>query len=113
MSKLDNLKPFKKGESGNPNGRPIGSLNRSTVAKKWLSTNQEYKNPLTSESEKLSQEDIMTLALINKARKGDVAAYKALMDSGYGNPKDSLDVTMAEDNNIDFKELIEAIKHKS
>ena len=55
----------------------------------------------------------MTLALINKARKGDVSAYKALMDSGYGNPKDSLDVTMAEDNNIDFKELIEAIKHKS
>ena len=45
MSKLDNLKPFKKGESGNPNGRPKGSLNRSTVAKKWLSTNQEYKNP--------------------------------------------------------------------
>jgi hypothetical protein len=24
--KLDNLKPFEKGESGNPNGRPKGSL---------------------------------------------------------------------------------------
>tara|TARA_R100000541_G_scaffold4352_3_gene11767 strand:- start:1417 stop:1758 length:342 start_codon:yes stop_codon:yes gene_type:complete len=113
MSKLDNLKPFKKGESGNPNGRPKGSLNRSTVAKKWLSTNQEYKNPLTSESENLSQEDIMTLALINKARKGDVGAYKALMDSGYGNPKDSLDLTTSENINIDFKEIIEGLKHRT
>jgi len=26
----------------------------------------------------------MTLAVINKARKGDVAAFKELMDSGYG-----------------------------
>ena len=28
----------------------------------------------------------MTLALIKKAREGDVNAYKALMDSGYGAP---------------------------
>jgi len=32
----------------------------------------------------LSQEDIITLALIHKAKKGDVNAYKALMDSAYG-----------------------------
>jgi len=34
----------------------------------------------------MSQEDLMTLALIKKAREGDVNAYKALMDSGYGAP---------------------------
>tara|TARA_R100000935_G_scaffold57214_1_gene90663 strand:- start:748 stop:1089 length:342 start_codon:yes stop_codon:yes gene_type:complete len=112
MAKEDNLTSWKKGESGNPEGRPKGSLNRSTVAKKWLTTDQEYKNPLTQDVEKLSQEDIMTLALINKARKGDVSAYKALMDSGYGNPKDSLDINTAESINIDFKEIIEGLKHK-
>jgi hypothetical protein len=111
MAKEDNLTSWQKGESGNPSGRPKGSLNRSTVAKKWLTTDQEYKNPLTQDLENLSQEDIMTLALINKARKGDVSAYKALMDSGYGNPKDSVDLnTTGEGIGINFKDLITAIK---
>ena len=113
MAKEENLTSWKKGESGNPSGRPKGSLNRSTVAKKWLTTDQEYKNPLTQDLENLSQEDIMTLALINKARKGDVSAYKALMDSGYGSPKDSLDINTAENINIDFKEIIEGLKHRT
>lgn len=34
--KLANLKPFKKGESGNPKGRPVGSRNVSTVLKEIL-----------------------------------------------------------------------------
>jgi hypothetical protein len=84
--KLDNLKPFEQGESGNPNGRPKGSKNRSTIAKYWLEVNQNLKNPLTGDNQTMSQEDLMTLALIKKARDGDVNAYKALMDSGYGAP---------------------------
>lgn len=94
--KLDNLKPFKKGESGNPNGRPKGALNRSTIARKWLEVNQSLKNPLTGENETMSQEDLMTLALIKKAREGDVAAYKALMDSGYGAPIQQVEQTILE-----------------
>lgn len=77
---------FKKGESGNPSGRPKGSKNRSTIARHWLEINQKLKNPITGDSETMSQEDLMTLALIKKAREGDVTAYKALMDSGYGAP---------------------------
>jgi hypothetical protein len=95
MSKED-LIPFKKGQSGNPNGRPKGSLNRSTIARKWLEVNQSLKNPLTGESETMSQEDLMTLALIKKAREGDVTAYKALMDSGYGAPLQQIEQTNIE-----------------
>jgi hypothetical protein len=91
--KLENLKPFEKGESGNPNGRPKGAKNRSTIAKYWLEVNQKLKNPLTNQEETMSQEDLMTLALIKKAREGDVSAYKALMDSGYGAPKQDMDIT--------------------
>ena len=75
---------FKKGESGNPAGRPKGARNRSTIAKKWLEMEEKVKNPITGQDEKLEQQDIMTLALIKKARLGDVQAYKELMDSGYG-----------------------------
>jgi len=84
--RLQNLKHFTSDYQPKSNGRPKGSKNRSTIAKKWLEVNQNIKNPLTGESEELSQEDIMTLALIKKAREGDVNAYKALMDSGYGAP---------------------------
>jgi hypothetical protein len=97
MSKEDNLKPaWQKGESGNPKGRPIGSKNRATIAKYWLEVNQSLKNPLTGENEKMSQEDLMTLALIKKARDGDVSAYKALMDSGYGSPIQQIEQTNIE-----------------
>ena len=95
MSKED-LIPFKKGESGNPNGRPKGSRNRSTIARQWLEVSQNLKNPLTGEQETMSQEDLMTLALIKKAREGDVNAYKALMDSGYGAPIQQIDQTIEQ-----------------
>ena len=37
MAKEDIAKyEFKKGVSGNPKGKPKGTLNRSTIAKKWL-----------------------------------------------------------------------------
>ena len=39
---------------------------------------------------------MITLALIHKAKKGDVNAYKALMDSAYGAVKQSLKLTESE-----------------
>ena len=97
MAGFKDIEPrWQKGESGNPNGRPKGSKNRSTIARQWLEVNEEIKNPLTSEIERMTQEDVMTLALIKKARSGDVNAYKALMDSGYGSPLQQIESTNIE-----------------
>jgi hypothetical protein len=96
MANEQNLIPAQKGEIRNPNGRPKGAKNRSTIARQWLEVNQSLKNPLTGEQETMSQEDLMTLALIKKAREGDVAAYKALMDSGYGAPLQQVEQTITE-----------------
>ena len=93
MANEENLTPFQKGTVPNPNGRPKGSKNRSTIARKWLEVMQDAKNPITGDLEKLSQEDLITLAMIHKARKGDVQAYKQLMDSGFGMPTQQIDVT--------------------
>ena len=84
---------FKKGESGNPNGRPVGSRNRSTIVKQWLEVKKIAKNPISSKEEELEIQDMMVLALINKALKGDVNAFKELMDSGYGKLLNSTDIT--------------------
>jgi hypothetical protein len=96
MANKDIQPRWEKGESGNPAGRPKGSRNRSTIAKHWLEVNQSLKNPLTGIEETMSQEDLMTLALIKKAREGDVNAYKALMDSGYGSPIQQIDQTLEQ-----------------
>ena len=110
MSKED-LIPFKKGQSGNPKGRPKGSLNRSTIAKKWLEvlSQEELEDGVVKW---LSNEEAITLALIQKARNGDVNAYKALMDSAYGTAKDTVDINSNETKSIDFKKLISGIKAK-
>lgn len=102
MANEENLKSYKPGQSGNPKGRPKGSKNRSTIAKYWLEVNQKLKNPLTGDSETMSQEDLMTLALIKKAREGDVSAYKALMDSGYGAPVQQIE---QQQTSIDLSDL--------
>ena len=109
MAKEDNLKMFSSSYQPIKNGRPKGSLNRATIAKRWLNT---IENAVTGEDEFLSEEDIITLSIIRKARKGDVQAYKALMDSAYGAPKDTIDITQNDGFSIDFKELLSEIRFK-
>lgn len=83
---------FKAGQSGNPAGKPVGSKNRSTIARKWLEIMSKESNPMTGIIEKLSYEDIITLAQIKKAKdEADTAAYKALQDSAYGAPKQEIE----------------------
>jgi hypothetical protein len=103
MPNEENLIPAKKGEIRNPNGRPKGSKNRSTIAKQWLEINEKAKNPLTGSEEVLSQEDLLTLAQIKKAREGDVNAYKALMDSAYGTPNQKIDQSTEHSGGIEIK----------
>ena len=108
MANNGNLKPFKKGTSGNPNGRPKGVKNRSTIARKWLEAKIESKNPITGEMEWMTMEDQITLAQMMKARKSDTPAYNALLNSAYGNPKDSLDIS-SEGVGFDFDEVMRKI----
>jgi len=79
---------FKEGESGNPNGRPKGVKNRSTILKKWLEIKTTFKNPETKQDEDGTVEDKIALALITKAIKGDVSAIKEIQDSVYGKNPD-------------------------
>ena len=102
MAREDNLKKFSSDYQPKKNGRPKGRKNRSTIARQWLEVNQSLKNPITGENETMSQEDLMTLALIKKAREGDVSAYKALMDSGYGAPVQQIE---QQQTSIDLSDL--------
>jgi hypothetical protein len=98
MANPENIKPFefKKGESGNPKGRPKGARGRAVIVREWLEVNENALNFITGEKENLTQAEIATLAMIQKARNGDVNAYCVLMDSAYGkNPDRVIDETNA------------------
>ena len=104
MANDENLNPAIKGEVRNPNGRPKGSKNRSTIVKELLEFASSQKNVLTGEQETLTQEQAITLAMLLKAGKGDVNAYKALMDSCYGAPKQTTDTNLNV-SDFDVKDL--------
>lgn len=55
-----------------------------------------FKSSVLLELKSFLAMKMITLALIHKAKKGDVNAYKALMDSAYGGVKQSLELTEAE-----------------
>jgi hypothetical protein len=90
MPKPENIiaHKMKPGETRNPNGRPKGARSRSTIVREWLDTKEVMQNPITGKTQRMSQADVMTLALIKKARKGDVAAFRELFDSAYGKNPD-------------------------
>ena len=107
MPNEENLKKFSAEYQPEKNGRPKGSRNRSTIARLWLETTQKAKNPITGVEETLTQEDLGTLAMVKKMRDGDVSAYKALMDSGYGAPVQQIAQTNIEQPLFNLDELNE------
>jgi len=82
MSARANLKPWKKGQSGNPKGRPKLPDIREALAK-----------VLAEEKDGVTALEATLAALRAKATKGDVRAAEALLDRAFGKAKQSVDVT--------------------
>ena len=71
---IPNNKPFKKGQSGNPNGRP----------KKLPQLDVLLDSVLGEEKDGLTAAEAILKALRLKATKGDVRAAEVLLDRAYG-----------------------------
>lgn len=99
MGSLDNLIKFSSEYQPEKNGVKKGSLQRRSVIRKWLEVGELGVNEINGKTEFLSQEDLMTIAMIFKARNGDVQAYKQLMDSAYGFPTQAIEQTIEQ---VDF-----------
>lgn len=67
-------KPFKKGKSGNPNGRP----------KKLPELDKLLADVLGEEKDGKTAAQAILMALRAKAAKGDVRAAELLLDRGWG-----------------------------
>src|SRR5689334_9559598 len=97
--RIANLKPFKKGQSGNPNGRPEGARNRSTVLRALLETVCDFTNPITLRKESADLETQIMIALAARARRGDVTAIKEIQDTVYGKVSDKSELSGSVDVN--------------
>jgi hypothetical protein len=80
MPNPENLKSWKKGQSGNPKGKPKGVEHSKTRLIRLLQIVQKKKNAITGESEEFSVAEQMDMALILKALKGDIKAYAEILD---------------------------------
>lgn len=98
-------KPFKKGQSGNPKGYPKGQPNRSTVLKKWLYAETDILNP-KGQKERGTAEDEIMLALLRRAKAGNVQAIKEVLDTVYGRQGNiNFNLTPEELQNLTDEEL--------
>ncbi len=86
-------KQFKKGQSGNPKGKPKGIPNAKTRYNRFLQLTERTRNPITGTEEEFTVAELMDLMIIAKARKGDLAAYKEILDRTEGKPQQSIDHT--------------------
>src|ERR1035437_3794171 len=95
MANEQNLKPaWKKGDpSPNPAGRPPGIPNARTRYKRLLELTSKKANPVTGELEEFTQLELMDMAVFVKALRGDLAAYKEIMDRTEGKAAQSMDIT--------------------
>ena len=104
---------WKKGESGNPAGRPKGSKNRSTIIREILDLMIKTKDDDGNDVWR-TNEYLMVNSMVRKAiEKGDVSAFNAVFDNVYGKLKDTVDMNTTEQVNHDFRKLIEGIKATS
>lgn len=96
MNKQDNLKPFDS-ESASKAGKKSsrkGIPNTKTRLKRFLELTNKQANPVTGEMEDMTVAEQMDLAIIAKARKGDIKAYTALLDRLEGKPLQTIDAEL-------------------
>ena len=80
---IENLKPIKKGEVRNPNGRPKGAFGRKTIYKRWLE--------MQGSAEGITKMDDIALAMIEKALGGDVTAAAHVENNAFGKLTDKIE----------------------
>jgi hypothetical protein len=87
-NKTRGLIPFSKGESGNPNGRPKGSLNYSTKMKRAIEA-LAMSRDITPEA----VEELIYKTGLTKALNGDWKFYEDFMNREHGKPIQPTDIT--------------------
>ncbi len=93
-------KPFKKGKSGNPKGRPPKIPELTDLVNKVLG--EEKK---TTTGSVMTAMEAVVRGLLSKAVKGDVRAAEVLLNRAYGLPKQTIEADITSENTITIFEI--------
>ena len=105
----ENLKAWKKGQSGNPAGKPKGARSFKSILNNYLDKTLKSKDPFEGKTADIPAREIMMLKLIGEGLKGNLTAIRYVCDMIDGPIKQVLDVNQSGDD-IDAK--IKALKRK-
>lgn len=96
-SVAENIIPhqWKKGKSGNPDGRPLGSRNRSTIVREWLECD-------ATDGFGGTMADQLVRKQILKADNAATDAFKEIFDSAYGKNTEVQEIKQTGDMNINI-----------
>ncbi len=105
-----NLIPFKKGQSGNPKGRPKGAKSMTTRLKRILNRKIKYQNPITEVEEEDKIINHLVDVLISKALSGEDKALLEILNRIDGKVKEEIEVNK---NLVDLDEYsLEELQEK-
>src|SRR5215813_12281263 len=102
---------FKKGQSGNPKGRPKGTLNLATVLERTLRESVVINE--NGERKTITKLEAAVKQLVNKAAKGETTAFKilsALADSAEERMAESCENSIDELNQADHLVMENIVK---
>jgi hypothetical protein len=106
---LENLKPFQKGESGNPAGRP-----KSTTLSEALRVELARLNPKAKDEQTYAETIAKLMVKAAATGKGSIRAAQEIADRTEGKPRQSVDMdmnvrdwrTLARSHGIDEQDVI-------
>lgn len=86
MANDENLKPIKPGETRNPNGRPKGHKNITTLVKALLEKKVELRgeSPIGKAGDRKKWSEVIAARMVVEASKGNMKAMRELLDRTEG-----------------------------
>jgi hypothetical protein len=106
-NRVKGLKPFKKGETGNPNGRPKGQRNYATIYRDALIKIAKAQNKTPEEIETMMHE-----AGIKQSIKGNHKFHAYIMDKIHGKTPAIIKAHVTVEPNERIKKLAKKLNAK-
>lgn len=104
QSRYRGLKPFKKGQSGNVDGRPVGSVSFTSLLKKKLGE--------IPEGQKKTYLELLVNAILKKAIvDGDPQMIKTIWNYVDGMPKQGIDIKHEEKEILTDEQIERLLEH--
>jgi hypothetical protein len=112
MPNPENLKPFPKGVSGNPAGKPKGVEHSKTRLLRLLQLVTKVRNPVTGEDEEFTIAEQLDMKIIAKAMKSDLRAYQEILDRLEGRAKQTNEIELSGGLQINWEEKKTYVENK-